>query len=233
MRRLALVVLVCLLGLAVATPPVEAGRGGSRKSKASRSAKSKKRADEGSKTSAAGGAAMLEFESELVTQVPEVAAAIEQVNARPDEAAAWTALGRALADFGAHGYASDAFERAVDLGPDSADNWVNLGTAEVRAGEFGRGKRAFEQALDVEPFHALAHYNLGVVELVRGRYDSAIESFETALLLDPTLGDPTLNVGAVNNPYLPYVKLRVYMRTTGSAPALFTYSNPGTDSSAP
>ena len=42
------------------------------------------------------------------------------------------------------------------------------------------------------------------------------------ILLEPDLGDPRVNAGALNNPDLPYVKLRVYMRTTGATPALFT-----------
>ncbi len=45
---------------------------------------------------------------------------------------------------------------------------------------------------------------------------------ERALLLDPTLGDPRVNGQAANNELLPIVRHRVYLRTVGGNPALFT-----------
>lgn len=162
-----------------------------------------------------------ELQSQLMARVPEVAAALEQVNAAPQDHAGWRALGQTLANLGDYDDAIRAFERAVRLDSKNPDIWVDLGAAYLRTDELSRGKSALRRALDLEPFHALAYYNLGLALQEDGRYEDALESFEKALLLDPKLGDPRSNAGAVNNPMLAIVKHRVYLRTAGAAPALF------------
>ncbi|MBP7148686.1 MAG: tetratricopeptide repeat protein [Acidobacteria bacterium] len=162
------------------------------------------------------------LKSQLLMQDPGIAAAMEQITANPQDAIAWESLGKALAAHGAYEDAEAAFEHGIDIDAKDPDLWVDLGAVRLRNEKFSAGLSAFRKAIDIEPFHALARYNVGVAEQALGHYEEALKAFEDALLLDPNLGDPAKNPGAANNPDLPFVKLRVYLRTTGAAPALMT-----------
>lgn len=204
MRRFGISVLAVFLAVSLIAPCAEASRGG--KKKRARKAKT---------------AHSFELQSELVAQVPEIAAALAFVESNPQLGSAWQHLGTALANFGDFPDAIAALERGVSVAPDDPAIWTDLGAAEVRRENFRAGIRAFRKALNIEPFYALAHYNLGIAYRESGNWDEAMASFEKALLLEPSLGDPTQNPGAVNNPDLGLVKLRVYLKTSGAAPALF------------
>ncbi len=163
-----------------------------------------------------------EMRSRLMAADPRVAADLELVRSQPNDPLSWRALGTTLAELGAFVDATAALERAIELDADSADAWVDLGAAHVRAGESGDGIKAFKRALKLEPFHARARYNLGVAYEELDLYDEALDQYELALAIDSSLGDPKFNPAAANNMLLPYVKLRVYMRTVGGTPAMFT-----------
>ena len=212
MRRF--VLLVPLLVTVLALAPALAGRKKARHPRG-------KEGDAGPNTPAS-----FELQSEILSRMPEVAAALEQVRSHPDDTVAWRTLGRVLSEQGAHEDAVRALEHAVELSPEDPDALVDLGAALVRAGELRAAVRVLRDALRIEPFHALGHYDLGLALQRLGRHDDALAEFEAALLLEPELGDPTVNAGALNNPDLPYVKLRVYMRTVGATPALFTGDRP-------
>jgi tetratricopeptide (TPR) repeat protein len=171
--------------------------------------------------SAARSKKAFKLESELMAQRPAVAAALIGVEATPEDLDSWRLLGRSLADAGAYADAVRAYERAVRLDDAIPDLWVDLGAARLRLGDHGAASTAFKRALKLEPFHALAHYNLGLAYQAADHYEAALDSLERALLLDPQLGDPRHNANAVNNELLPIVKHRVYLKTTGSNPALF------------
>ena len=162
------------------------------------------------------------LESGVLTLVPEITAALAQVDATPDDAVAWRTLGRLLGDRAAYRDAERALEKATKLAADNPDAWVDLGAVYVRDNKISNGVSAFNKAIKVEPYHALAHYNLGIAESQRGNYPAAMKAFDYALTIDPSLGDPKVNPGAAVNPLMPYVKLQVYLKTTGAAPALFT-----------
>lgn len=198
--------LAVLLVVAILVPCALAARGGKKKQR--------KRSKQAGQT--------FVLESELVAQVPEIATALAWANDHPADGAAWQTLGHALAEFGDLPDAISALERGTIATPDDAELWADLGAALLRAEEFQKGLRALGRALELEPFLALAHYNVGVAQRALGHWEPAMDAFEKALLLDPALGDPTKNPGAVNNTDLGLVKLRVYMKTTGGAPALFS-----------
>ncbi len=199
------------LALALAVAPATAGRRAHRD-------REKKKAE----TAAAREKAAFQLRSEILARMPEVAAALDAVRSAPDDVRAWRTLGRVLSAQGAHEDALRALEHAVEMDPEDPDALVDYGAALVRAGELRPATRVLRNALHIEPFHALGHYDLGLALQRLGRHDQALAEFEAALLLEPKLGDPKVNPGAVNNPDLPYVELRVYMRTVGATPALFT-----------
>ena len=168
------------------------------------------------------GGSGFSLESEILARVPEVARAIEAVDAEPQSAIAWRDLGHALANRGAYVDAVASFQRSTKLNGDDPDVWVDMGAAQLRQGKSGAAKTSFQRALKIEPFHALAFYNLGLAHQADNNYEGALDNLERALLLDPTLGDPRINGQAANNELLPIVRHRVYLRTVGGNPALFT-----------
>ncbi len=175
-----------------------------------------------SKTDRTIGGTGFVLQSELISRLPEVAEAIGAVDADPQNPAGWNDLGHALASRGAYADAVAAFEFSTKIKGDDPDVWVDMGAAQLRQGKIGPAKSAFQRALKVEPFHALAFYNLGLAFQADNDYEGALDNLERALLLDPTLGDPRINGQAANNELLPMVKHRVYLRTIGGNPALFT-----------
>ncbi len=171
-------------------------------------------------------ASEFKLESELLAKVPEVAEALETARTHASDADAWRRLGTVLSRRGAHDDALRALDIAVRLDERNADAWVDLGAALIRAEMLKDAIDALESALEVEPFHALAHYNLGLAHQARKHYDAAIREFKAALLLEPDLGDPVKNPAAAINPALPYVRLAVYLETTGATPSLFSEDLP-------
>jgi tetratricopeptide (TPR) repeat protein len=168
------------------------------------------------------GEVVFQLQSQLVAQIPDVRKALDAVRSQPGIPENWQALAKALTRAGDREDATRALEAAVEIAPDRADVWVDLGAVYVQAGEIDDAIDALEKALEIEPFQPLAHYNLGLAYQADGRYDDAMDSFEAALTLAPELGNPEVNPGVVNNPDMPMVKLRIYTKTTGAAPALFS-----------
>lgn len=170
---------------------------------------------------AAEGPLGFELKSGVMLAIPEVSTAVDAVEAAPDDVLAWRRLGQALADRAAFDDAVRALEIATEVAEDDPNAWVDLGATLIRAGKTGRGMTALRRALKIEPYHALAHYNLGIAHQAEGEFEDALDAFEYALTIDPGLGDPEKNGGAVANRDLPLVKLRIYLKTVGTAPALY------------
>jgi tetratricopeptide (TPR) repeat protein len=168
------------------------------------------------------GGEVFQLQSQLIAQVPAVQQALEAVRARPQAAEAWQDLAKALTEAGDREDAIRALETAVEIAPNRPELWVDLGAVLIQSGEVADGMDALEEALDIEPFQPLAHYNMGIAYQQKGEYENALDAFEAALRLAPELGDPKINPGVVNNPDMPIVKLRIYMKTTGAAPAIFS-----------
>jgi tetratricopeptide (TPR) repeat protein len=165
---------------------------------------------------------VFQLQSGLVGQIPAVRKALDAVRAQPSVPENWQALAKALSEAGDRDDAIRALEAAVEIAPERPDLWVDLGAVYVQSGEIDDAIDALDEALEIEPFAPLAHYNLGLAYQADGRYDDAMDAFEAALTLAPELGDPEVNPGVVNNPDMPMVKLRIYTKTTGAAPALFS-----------
>jgi Tfp pilus assembly protein PilF len=168
------------------------------------------------------GDAVFQLQSELIAQIPAVSQALDAVRARPQSAEAWQELARQLSKAGDREDAARALRTAVEIAPNQPDLWVDLGAVLIQGGEVDDGMDALEEALEIEPFQPLAHYNMGIAYQQKGEYENALDAFEAALTLAPELGDPKVNAGVVNNPDMPMVKLRIYMKTTGAAPAIFS-----------
>lgn len=206
MRRAARMLMIAALAVTVCIPVAEARWG------------KKKRASKSEASSAAG----FVLQSAIVGQIEEVKLAMVWVEENPASAEAWQHLGTVLAGVGAYEDAIEALSRATVIAPEDPSTWTDLGAAYLRSTQYKDGIKALHTALDLEPFFAKAHYNLGIAYLKLGKQEKALDAFESALTIDPDLGDPRLNPGAVNNPALDLVKLRVYMNSTGAAPAIFT-----------
>ncbi len=166
------------------------------------------------------------LKSALLSQVPEIAEALDAVEADRGDEGAWRRLGTLLSKRAAHEDALRALEIALAMNETDPDSWTDYGAALIRAKELGGALDALETALEIEPFHAVAHYNTGLARLESKDYDGAMEAFKAALLLEPKLGDPKHNPAATNNPVLNYAKLEVYLETTGATPALFSDDRP-------
>jgi tetratricopeptide (TPR) repeat protein len=159
--------------------------------------------------------------SGIMMTVPEIADALARAKAEPGDVLLWRGLGQVLAERAAFKDAVRAFQVATKVDPADTNAWVDLGATLIRSGEVGDGITALKRALKIDSYHALAHYNLGIAYQTRSDFEDALDSFEYALTIDPALGDPTKNGGVITNPVIPIVKLRIYMKTIGSAPALF------------
>ncbi len=213
MRRSVLLASVTALILCLAVPVTDASRFGSR---------SKRKKAKKAKVEQSEQPGLFQLESGLVAQMPAVQEALGWIDQEPSNPKAWQHLGVTLANVGDVPDALRAFENALELDPQDIETWVDLGAAHMRAKDFRRAISALEEAEELEPYHARMHYNLALALLETGEYDRALDSFEAALLLEPALGDPKKNPGVVNIPDLDIVRLRVYMKTAGASPSLFS-----------
>ncbi|MGD8827855.1 MAG: tetratricopeptide repeat protein, partial [Gammaproteobacteria bacterium] len=96
---------------------------------------------------------------------------------RPDHAAAWNHLGRALNNLRRPREALEAFERAVELLPDYAEAHQNRGHVLriLRCREAAAA--SLERALALDPRLPVAHINLGYLHLAGNRFDTAARHF--------------------------------------------------------
>jgi tetratricopeptide (TPR) repeat protein len=164
---------------------------------------------------------VLQLESEALARHPEVLEALRHARANPRDAAAFDSLGQVLSSVGGFQDAVETFEYAAELAPGNQTYQNNLGVALLKLGSPDKALKAFQAALEIEALDPVTHYNLGVAHQALGHYDEALESFETAFLLEPDLADPEKNPAVVNNPNMMAINLRVYLRTTGSVPAIY------------
>ncbi len=105
--------------------------------------------------------------------------------------------------------ASEAFQRAVELGPEDADAWVQLGIASYDRADFVDAKEKFEHALELQREQFGSDHveigrtlsGLGYVLDDLGSYKEARETEEEALrILERQLGSSNIEVAeALNN----------------------------------
>jgi tetratricopeptide (TPR) repeat protein len=164
----------------------------------------------------------IQLQSQILARLPDVAEALDAVEANPQDANAWRVLGMRLVEHAGFKDGIASLKQAVELDDQNVAAWTDLGAAYIRSDKVSSGISALKRALKIEPFAAVAHYNLGVGYMAQGNYDAAFSSFETALLIEPRLASPDENPGALTNPMLAYVQHGAYMRREGAAPALLS-----------
>ena len=114
-----------------------------------------------------------------------VAAYRRAVELRPDDAEAWLACGRCLADADRLADAAAVLGRAVAVGPDWADAHALLADALLGTGRPDAAAAAARRAIAVRPDLAAAHTTLGNVLKDQGQPAAAVAAFARAVELRP------------------------------------------------
>jgi len=104
----------------------------------------------------------------------------------PDNPAAHTNLGVALAAQGKIDKAIWHYSQALGIDHKSLEARINLGGALAGQGKFDEAIAQYEEALRIKPAFADAHYNMGNVLARYGRLAEAIAHYSEALRSDPT-----------------------------------------------
>jgi len=109
------------------------------------------------------------------------------VDASPERADLWGALGRMLYENGQAAKGAELLERAVSLDPTNAEFWHNLALAAGEAGDLSHAIEAMRKATDAQPQWANAWGGLGFFQEQSGDLEAAEASLKRALELDPSL----------------------------------------------
>ncbi|MCF8481685.1 MAG: tetratricopeptide repeat protein [Rhodospirillum sp.] len=99
------------------------------------------------------------------------------VEAAPENGAAWSLLGRELAQAGDFDGAEAALIRAFALAPDRPTSLANLGAVALRKGDPVRADALLSDLLDAYPDHADARYNRGLARLTLGRWAEGFSDY--------------------------------------------------------
>jgi len=117
-------------------------------------------------------------------QYEEAAGAFRDVlKADPEDAAAWSFYGMALAHLGRGADAEAALSRAVALAPQNGEAWFHLGVARSLREEWPEAASAYRRAVALAPEDVVAWHRLGVALAESGDETSASVAFERALVL--------------------------------------------------
>jgi tetratricopeptide (TPR) repeat protein len=103
----------------------------------------------------------------------------------PDNYAAHTYYGNALAARGDVNGAIAEYTEAIRIRPDYPEAHNNLGPALASQGKFDDAIKHFGEAIRLRPNYADAHSNMGVALASQGKLDEAIAQYAEALRLDP------------------------------------------------
>jgi tetratricopeptide (TPR) repeat protein len=112
----------------------------------------------------------------------------------PDQAAAYTVLGRLLGASGADpSQVIEALENSIRLRPDDAETRNYLGLVYVQTGDDDKAIATFHEAIKLRPDYADAHQNLGAV-LTTSDVTEAVRELEAALKLQPNVTKAQYNL---------------------------------------
>ena len=115
-----------------------------------------------------------------------IADAQNAVQNRPQDSAAFEALGRVLFEAERYDEAMSAFQRAVALNPQTASAYNGIGHIHYRVGNPQPSIEAYEKGIKTDPHYAGCYYGLGILYATKlGQYDRAIEAFERGLAANP------------------------------------------------
>jgi tetratricopeptide (TPR) repeat protein len=109
------------------------------------------------------------------------------LQASPERADLWAALGRLIHEQGQHDDAVGLLEQSLSIDPANADAWYNLGLAAGAAGHLDRAVEAVQRATELRPAWPMAWGGLGHAQERAGDLDAAEASLRRALVLDPAL----------------------------------------------
>lgn len=119
----------------------------------------------------------------------------QALDASPENAAAWAALGMSQIMWAVWGRCDDPFgalrdaeasaRRAIACDPMDASGHLTLGATVAMQRRDDECFEVLERALELNPSYALAHFALGLARLRPGRQREAIEHLEWALRLSP------------------------------------------------
>jgi tetratricopeptide (TPR) repeat protein len=116
-----------------------------------------------------------DFEAGAFAQARE--AAVEGLQASPDDAELLRLAGRAGVETGADD-AVDQLRKVTELQPDSAEAWRDLADALAAEGRNEDAEEAFRKVLEVEPEDEVALTALGHTAFQAGRHDDAVSMLE-------------------------------------------------------
>ncbi len=125
--------------------------------------------DGGRQTAVAAAAALADLRSENGEHAEALEAAGTAIALGPDDARAWSALGRARLAAGEAGPAVAALERSARLDPGRPDLVDDLGAAQLASGQVTAAEASFVRALTLDPGYAPALQHLATA---RGRLAS-------------------------------------------------------------
>jgi Flp pilus assembly protein TadD len=113
----------------------------------------------------------------------------------PNNSAAHTNLGTALADRNDSDGAIAEYREAIRVDPKDAFPRYNLGFALYLKGDLERAIPEYREAIRLGPKYASPHHNLGVILAKKDDLDGAIAEFREAIRLEPKLAIPHNNLG--------------------------------------
>ena len=96
----------------------------------------------------------------------------EAVEAAPESALNWRALGVALSEAGQYAEARNAMEKALALEPDSMEGWYNLGVLDWKQGDGSTSLAHLEKAWSLDPGNERVQYMLQTVATARRTPDA-------------------------------------------------------------
>jgi tetratricopeptide (TPR) repeat protein len=136
----------------------------------------------------AGESARLQLAYELddsghAAEALEAARAL--VNAYPQSARSWAALGSVLLNQRKYVGAESALRKSISVDDGSPRTWVNLGLCRYQLGDMAEALVCFGNAIKYKPDYLQAHYNVGLCHKARGNRQAAIASFRNALRCQP------------------------------------------------
>ncbi len=118
------------------------------------------------------------------------------VQAEPDQAIAWGALGNAYDNLGQHSKAIGAFSEALRIKPNYAEAWSNLGSEYISLNQPLKAIEAFNEALRIKPDLAMTWNNVGIAYGQMGQHNKAAGAFGEALRIKPNYAEAWSNLGS-------------------------------------
>ncbi len=123
---------------------------------------------------------------EALGQWPRAADALNRaIQAAPDDARSWYAMGEVYAHSGTREEEIRAYRKSAELDPELSDAYNNLGSALAEKGSLEDAETAFRAALRVQSDFADAQSNLGMLLASKGQLAEAADHFARALESKP------------------------------------------------